>query len=333
MSATVINEKQVIEVTRNFAGSLYGPGKVALDMRALIAQTSAVALSHMEQWETLLRGEFYTALEVYSVTSGRRRRPLTWLDMLSRDGYVRERVLNTLAGPAPNAFWLLLILRRCNDWVAQIRTAACRCVERLVQETPPNIVANALFSLFAHWGSWTRIQPQERQRLLLLTEYPQIKAQLQQNIIGATAGPASRILAQIGRHSALDDVLLDIAETAIQPSVRARAYRSLFEKRMVWIEDESGVSADTHYYRPPVATMIGEREISHQISLPQLLHRAVNDRSVRVRRVAGDAVINNAAELGAQALELAQRFTADSSESMVERGQFLLRRYGGEGQQ
>ena len=65
-------------------------------------------------------------------------------------------------------------------------------------------------------------------------------------------------------------------------------------------------------------------------SLEKTLFAAATDRSVAVRRVAGDKLIAKIGSLGAEAGEIAQVLSLDAYPSVAERGSFALQRLTGD---
>ena len=98
------------------------------DMSSLVDVTSQLPLSNLNYWERLIRLEFSSALESSSPPKrkiwSKPSQFLTWLDLISWDGYKREKTLRTITGAAPNSFFFALAIRRLNDWVPQVREAA-----------------------------------------------------------------------------------------------------------------------------------------------------------------------------------------------------------------
>ena len=104
--------EQVASATRKFAESLDSGGKVVADMSSVVAITSQLPLSNREYWERLIRSEFYSALQSSSPPRwkiwSKPSNLLTWVDIISWDGYRRERTLRTLNGAVPNSFFCAL---------------------------------------------------------------------------------------------------------------------------------------------------------------------------------------------------------------------------------
>jgi hypothetical protein len=114
-------ETEVRGAVRDFAITINSSNPIVADMSALIRVTTSLPLSKLAYWEQVIRSEFsiaqrlvaaprksgwltrfpfVTPTETNSVDSGRF---LTWVDVCSFDGYLRERALRALTGPAPNS--------------------------------------------------------------------------------------------------------------------------------------------------------------------------------------------------------------------------------------
>ncbi|WP_461535272.1 hypothetical protein [Spongorhabdus nitratireducens] len=325
------DEKQVIAAVKVFARSISSSRKVVADMTALIEATNQLPLSNLEYWERLIRSEFYAALHEAEqpVLKFWKKSPrpnvLTWLDLISHDGYKRETILCSLSGGAPNRFFFALALRRLNDWVAPVRAAAREKLPQLAKASNAADVTHALCVTLHHWDSWGRIEPEGKAIILQLLAEQNTAEALKASIISSSTGPMARLLAQIGRTSALDNCLEEIAASAIQPAVRARAYRSLFEGRMTWPEGRKYEWTDIRYCEGRQVVVTGERKLTITTPFRNLLARSANDPSSLVRRIAAEFFIRELATLGEDATQLARQFAADASGPVAERGRFALK--------
>ena len=124
----------------------------------------------------------------------------------------------------------------------------------------------------------------------------------------------------------LDDRLEEIASAAVQPSVRAKAYRSLFEGRMVWVVGQKWRWIDLKWCKGRFEPVIAERAITEPIDFPARLKMAVIDRSALVRRIGAEFLIKELVSIGADAVTLAEQLAADPSAYVAERGRFALAR-------
>ena len=134
------------------------------------------------------------------------------------------------------------------------------------------------------------------------------------------------LFSQLGRTPILDGKIEVIAKSAIQPSVRAKAYRSLFEGRVVWIEGRKWVWTDIRYCEGRLKPIVGERKLEVETPLIDLLKRSSEDPSSIVRRVSAEILIRELGNLGIKARVFAERFASDSSQSVSKRGEFALRK-------
>src|SRR5690606_3815486 len=115
---------QVISAVRDFAFPIKSESKVVAVLTALIDVTDELHLSSLDYWERLIRSEFSSALRELNPSKlnvwPKPKELITWLDLISWDGYRREKALRALSGPAPNTFFFSLVVRRLNDWVPQV---------------------------------------------------------------------------------------------------------------------------------------------------------------------------------------------------------------------
>ena len=323
-------EGQVISAVKDFASSINSGGNVVADMSSLVEVTSQLPLTNMDYWERLIRSEFSSALESSSQPKwkvwSKSSQFLTWLDLISWDGYKREKTLRTITGEAPNSFFFVLAIRRLNDWVPQVREAAREKLPLIVKESDPVHVVDALCVTLSHWNSWGRIEESDKKVLLEIISNKDIGQSLKLKIISSTSGPMASLLAQVGRTSALDEHLSEIAENAVQPSVRAKAYRSQFEGRMVWLEGRKWEWTDVRYCKGRFKAIVGERKITIAYPFIELLQKSANDASSIVRRVGAEFLIRELSTLGNESLQFANRFASDKSSPVAERGRFALKK-------
>jgi hypothetical protein len=256
-------------------------------------------------------------------------RDLNWNDLGSGDGYVREAALRDLSGPAPNGFAMVLALRRLNDWVLQVRSAARDTLPALAEASDPEQVVDALCGLLPVAMLWGRAQAADRAVLERIVCLARITPCLRQRVMGAPAGPMPCVLAQSLRTAALDGHLPDIAKRALQPGVRALAHRTLITGQAAWVDGYRWQWTDLRHGRGRSQSVLGQRALEHRPALQQALDNAAADRSPLVRREAAKGLVDAMDTLGSAALPLARRLATDPSARIAERGTFVLRRLQG----
>lgn len=301
------------------------------DMSSLVQVTSNLKLVRLGYWERLIRSELDSNLYLTAQSKWARwfkpAPKLTWLDIVNADGYKREKSLRALSKDgAPNAFSLALAVRRLNDWVPQVRTAAREVLPSLLKSTEPKYVTEVLCMLLINWHSWGKMEEIDKHLFLDMVISEEMALLLKSRLISSTSGPMPSLLSQIGRTGILDNYLNEIASNAVQPYVRAKAFRCLFEGRLFWLERREFQPARGFYGQDTFTPIIGERKITVHVPLLDLLHRSANDHSSIVRKVAAEFVIRNIETLGSDARDFATRFTADSSDNVAEQGSYILKK-------
>ncbi|MFA0570726.1 hypothetical protein [Vibrio gallaecicus] len=323
-------EDKVITAVKGFAYSINSESKVVADMSAIIDATSQLPLTSFDYWERLIRSEFTLALRNSMPPKwkfwSKPDELLTWLDLICWDGYKREKTLRTLSGSAPNAFFFSLAVRRLNDWVPQVREAAREMLPELAKATAPEYVVEALCIALSNWNSWGRIEKADKKILLQIISEEDIAQLLRFKLISSTTGPMPSLLSQLGRTSMLDGNLKEIANLAAQPSVRAKAYRSLFEGRITWIEGRKWEWTDIRYCEGRIKAVVSERKLDVQTPNLDLLKCSAEDSSSIVRRVSAEMLIRDLEPLGDNAKGFAEKFALDKSSPVSERGLFALKK-------
>ena len=299
------------------------------DMSLLVQVTSNLKLVRLGYWERLIRSELDSNLYLTAQSKWARwfkpAPKLTWLDIVNADGYKREKSLRALSKDgAPNAFSLALAVRRLNDWVPQVRTAAREVLPSMLKSTEPKYVTEVLCMLLINWHSWGKIEEADKRIFLDMVISEKMALLLKSRLISSTSGPMPSLLSQIGRTGILDNYLNEIASNAVQPYVRAKAYRSLFESRMTWVKSREWQWIDKYYGEQKLVPIIAERKIDVQTPFLELLNRSAVDRSPIVRQVSAEFLIRNIESLGIHARNLAEKFAADKSANVAEQGRFVL---------
>ncbi|MBE7384008.1 MAG: hypothetical protein F6J95_021645 [Leptolyngbya sp. SIO1E4] len=287
-----------------------------------------MSVSKLEYWEKTFRHEIclgaYARPKLFSLRS--RRLLIPWLDYCNEDGYRRERALRSSHEGVPNGFLFALVLRRLNDWVPQVRAAAREHLPKMAANTKPEHILEALWVILPHLHSWGRLQVEDLEVLMNLLSVDGVPSQLESKLIEVTAGPAALILGQAGRKPVLDKFLPTISEKAVQPAVRAKAYRSQLEERIVWFEGRKWVWTDIRWCQGRYEPVLGERKIRVYRAFFETLEKAARDDSPVVRRVAGNALMAKLNSVGADALPIAELLSRDPYPSVAERGKFALER-------
>ena len=321
-------ESKVQLAVQEFARKTKSGGDALTDMSMLIDVTTLLPLSRLDYWERFIRLEFCTLLRTQSSPCwkiwSKPSQANTWIDLISWDGHKREKALQTLSSAAPNAFFFALIVRRLNDWVPEVRKAARERIPQIVDASNPSFIVEALCVTLMHWNSWGRMDSPERKALLNILDRKEIAQTFMNKLVSSTSGPMMSILAQVGRTSTIDIHLKNIAKNAIQPSVRAKAFRSLLEGKMTWLEGREWKWSDLRFCQGQLKPIVSERDLLVKNHFMESLKLASTDRSSLVRKVAAEILITNLNTVGVESLALARVFAADRSTSIAERGQFML---------
>lgn len=316
-----VNKEQVLEAVRYILCNRAS----ASALSEYVGITSGLPVAKLEYWEKTFRYEIALASSSQRLSLPSHRL-LPWLDCCSGDGYQREKALRALKEGAPNALLCALVLRRLNDWVPQVRAAARKHIPAMAAHTQPEYLVEALWALLLHFHTWGRLQTEDLDVLMNLLSITDVQLRLVSKLIQVTTGPAASILGQVGRISVFDQFLPTICEQAIQPAVRAKAYRSQLEGRMVWFEGRKWVWTDRRWCQGRYVPVLGERKIYVYRPFFELLAKAATDDSPVVRRVAGDVLLAKLDSMGVEAFPIAKRLSADAYPSVAERGIFALQR-------
>lgn len=329
MSHQQSHEKELLSAIRQIPKTIPQNGTSSINISILLTATSNLPLTNLESIERTIRWGYYEILKTSTAfhpsTTKIAYHPLTWLDLCHENGFQREKALRAPLGPAPNAIFFAIAMRRLNDWAPKVREAARERLPTIAENTNPEFVADVLCATLPHWVSWGRIEEEDRQILLEIASINQVSESLKEKIVSATSGPMASVLTQLGRRSVFDSHLNDIAKKALQPSVRAKAYRCLLEGKVTWCAGREWKWIDKHYGKGLFNPILHNRALTVEAPFLETLQSASVDHSPIVRRVAGEILIRNLGRLGDAALTLAEQLASDSSRSLAERGRFILR--------
>jgi hypothetical protein len=286
---------------------------------AFVSITKVLPLTHLESWEYLVRNEIQS-----NVSAREGIQVLAWLHICSADGYLRSSAMRAISQGAPSALLFAFLLRRLNDWVPIVRTVARSVIPKIGLMSSAQYVADTLFAMLPNWSEWGRIEEADRSVMLELANIPEVAALIRARMISSKFGPMPKLLSQFGRASAFDVLLAEIALNASQPALRAKAYRTILEARMIWFEGR--VWVDRRIHRNRTKPKFGSRPLTVEYSLSDMLSRASSDSSVIVRKVAVDVLVREFEKPNFQYTDLAKKLAADKSKAVAVRAQFVLDR-------
>lgn len=324
-----LNAPAVLSALRRLLSVGTSGSRAAEALALFAAATRSLPLKNLDAWERAVRAELLVAEQHQSRTLwppwARPHRSVSWLNLCSHDGRKRESALGVTSGAAPNSFLFALALRRLNDWVPQVRAAAREALPRVALSSKPQDVADALWSLLAHWNTWGRMESADRDVVIGLTAIDDVAYALRFRVLRATAGAAAQVLSQCLRSPTFDQWIGDFAKDATQPAVRARAFRWLLEGRVAWTTGWKWKWTDLKWCKGRFEPVFESRSIAANETFLVILNAAIADKSAVVRRVAGEFVIREVRSLGENASLLARQLSSDPNPSVAERGHFALK--------
>ncbi|MFM2478609.1 hypothetical protein [Celerinatantimonas sp. MCCC 1A17872] len=296
------------------------PASTSFDDIAEITQQ--LPLKKLQRWERVIQMALRRALIVRNEAHF-----ISWLDVMHYDGYVRERALRALQRGAPSRFFFAQMLRRLNDWAEPVRKAARESLLNVASLTPSDWVIDSLIEAILRFPSWGRADDVDKQALVTISELPEIQLALKQQIITGSSGPMPRLLMQLCCSAAWEAHLPVIAIDAIQPAVRAIAYRFMLEGYASWYRGQAYWQLTDK--KSGARTLIGQtqkRQLTQSYPTWELIFQAAQDRSGIVRRVSAEFLIKNLSDDVNQARLLAEQFASDKAQAVRFRGDFALRK-------
>ena len=256
---------------------------------------------------------------------------LPWYDLVSFDGFrrhaaIRELDGEALDGGAPNAFALLLLVRRLNDWVPQVRAVARNVVPRAFDASSFEDRYAVLSHVLARLTDWGRLGDAERAVVDELVRRPQFAREVCSRAESVTAGPIKRILQASARSRLIDTSFDRLSRDAVMPSIRAFATQALLTGRVEWPVGWERRWIDRYAGDYRLVPRIESRDITIEPDCLVVLRRAARDESAAVRRVASEVLAARRRTLDEAALAVARQLTGDSWPSIAHRARFAIER-------
>ncbi len=248
---------------------------------------------------------------------------LAYLFLFHRNGHLREAALRALVGGISSPFFFAVVAWRLNDWVPEVRQAAVDCAGRCFPKSDPEVVARCAAVLLIRRLAWERWSVEDR----VLDEAfarPDVAACLADLIVQSTTGPLPTLLRAALRIPALDLHLSRIAFSAVQPVVRATALRILIDGVAEWPSRYGWEWIDKSMGLRVRKVVYDRRDLAAPMDRHKIIERGISDRSAIVRRVAITGVVQHLRGTK-QGLSYAQQLLEDSSPSVRECAQFIMR--------
>jgi len=245
--------------------------------------------------------------------------------LFHRNGYVRQRALETLREPPAAAFTLAALVLRMNDWVRPVRVVAQYQAERLLPLTGADVIAAAAPFLLDRWRRWGRWEDDSVAVVDAALQRPDVLPLLAERFLGAAPGPVGAQLRDALRKPGLDPYLYDLAHNAVNPAVRVLAFNTLIRARASWPVGYRKEWIDKQYGVSRQVAVFESRPVHHQHPLPALILAAIADRSAAVRRAGADALIEHRA-LFPEIDSTVAAMAVDRSPSIRDRAEYLERK-------
>jgi hypothetical protein len=248
---------------------------------------------------------------------------LAWLFLFHPSGYLREAALHHITTPPASPFFLAALAWRLNDWAEPVRQAAKRCVKRIAPDVGAAIAGDAAVYLLERrfvWGRWR----DEGNILDLVFARDDVLAALATRLQEQSTGPLAACLRHALRYPGMDQHLPRLARAAVQPSVRAAAYKCLISGKAIWPVGFEWMWIDKVYGLRRRTPVLHTRTILRDRPPADFVKTGIHDKSPFVRKVAADAMIAVRSEIPDEESLIAHLAT-DQSSLVRSRADFLLR--------
>ncbi|NPV25685.1 hypothetical protein [Bradyrhizobium aeschynomenes] len=274
--------------------------------------------------DRLIAGFSSERVYVRELSLMRRTPDYAWIFLFHPNGHVREAALDSLQTPPSSAFFLAAVAWRLNDWAEPVRRAATRYVQRVQRQIAPDVVASSapyLLDRRHSWGRWGS----EADLLDEVFGRPDVLPIIVGFLQRTANGSLAKYLRLVVRYPAIDQYLPALAASAIQPQVRAIAYRCLLTGSVTWLAGYGWEWIDKIYGIRKRVPKFDHRPLQDISLPPDLFWQAARDASVIVRRAAADALIASRAAVPDED-RLIAHLEQDKNPSVRSRAAFLRRR-------
>ncbi|MGJ4880664.1 hypothetical protein [Bradyrhizobium sp. HKCCYLRH1065] len=301
----------------------------ALPPQLVVLASRQIALAAHLGWPTsmdrLIPGFFGERIYFRELSIMRRTPECAWIFLFHPNGHVREAALDTLQTPPLSAFFLAAVAWRLNDWAEPVRRAAARYVQRVQRQIAPDVAASSAPYLLDRRHSWGRWGSSEADLLDEVFGRPDVLPIIAGFLQRTANGSLAKYLRLVVRYPAIDQYLPALAASAIQPQVRAIAYRCLLTGSVTWFAGYGLEWIDKVYGIRKRIPKFDRRPLQDIALPPGLFWQAARDASVIVRRAAADALIASRAAVPDED-RLIAHFEQDKNPSVRSRADFLRRR-------
>ena len=156
------------------------------------------------------------------------------------NGYYREAALSRIETLSGSPMLLALVLWRSNDWVAEVRSAAGACLERVMGEFGSEDLVPLVPMMALRAPTWKRHQ---RGKVRALASAGGLPAILQQDpgrsavvsyVLSAQTGPVAKVLRRALATDGFDSALPEIATSAQSCGARHIAVTALLWGKATW---------------------------------------------------------------------------------------------------
>jgi len=246
-----------------------------------------------------------------------------WLFLFHPNGRVREAALHSITAPPDSPFFLAALAWRLNDWAEPVRQAAKQCVKRTSSEIPASVAADAALYLLERrfvWGRWR----DEADVLDLVFMRDDVLAALARQLGELPTGPLATCLRNALRYPGIDQYLPRLAVAAVQPSVRAVAYKCLISGKATWIAGFEWSWIDKVYGLRRRIPTFETRDLGRDRAATDFVVDGIQDKSAFVRKVVADSMIAVRPQIPDEET-LVARLAKDRSSAVRSRADFLLR--------
>jgi hypothetical protein len=248
---------------------------------------------------------------------------LAWLFLFHPSGYLREAALYHITTPPTSPFFLSALAWRLNDWAEPVRQAAKRCVKHVAPDIAAAVAGDAAVYLLERrfvWGRWR----DEGNILDLVFTRDDVLAALATRLQEQSTGPLAACLRHALRYPGMDQHLPRLAKAAVQPSVRAAAYKCLISGKATWPVGFEWSWIDKVYGLRRRIPTLEARDIQRDRPAADFVAAGIRDKSSFVRKVVADAMIAVRSQIPNEEKLVAQ-LAADRSSLVRSRADFLLR--------
>lgn len=251
---------------------------------------------------------------------------LAYVLIYDRYGHVREAAIRSMNGPLCSPFEVLALFDLMNNWVPEVRDAALEAVPRVLPLTNPKVLSVAIEALFGFMPQWKRWNKSKAHTAIENLVNKDVIVEMVSRLNKGLSRRSVALYSFLQRLCSVDAYHQNIFDHAGQSHLRAMALNTILRQRAKWVVGYKRAPVDKVFNQYKILKVYDRRTVLFDNGQRlNSLTRALRDKSALVRSTAAQFLIDFPNDLSVDAIAAARQLSADRSQKVSSRGDFLLR--------